>query len=46
MALMIANRQVTSVEFLGHGFFVTLFLGSARLFRRATRHGLEAEPTA
>ena len=52
IALIIWPPAVTSwapgvVQVFGlNAIFVMLFVGSAMLFRRATRHGLELEPTA
>ena len=52
IALIISSPAVTSwapgvVQVFGvNAMFVMLLVGSALLFRRATRHGLEVEPTA
>ena len=42
---MIAWRQYLELSIL-NGFFIALWVASAILFRRATRHGLEVKPTA
>jgi hypothetical protein len=42
---MIAWGQYLELSIL-NGFFIALWVGSAILFRRATRHGLEVKPTA
>jgi hypothetical protein len=42
---MIAWGQYLELSIL-NGFFIALWVASAILFRRATRHGLEVKPTA
>jgi hypothetical protein len=42
---MIAWGQYLEISIF-NGFFIALWVGSAILFRRATRHGLEVKPTA
>jgi hypothetical protein len=42
---MIAWGQYLGISIF-NGFFIALWVGSAILFRRATRHGLEVTPTA
>ena len=42
---MIAFGQYLEISIF-NGFFMALWVGSALLFRRATRHGLEVKPTA